>query len=357
MPATIDMAEIVTKAREGVRINDDDALALFDHDDILSLGEAADRARFRIHPQKIVTYIVDTNINYTNVCVTLCKFCAFYRLPKSSEGYVLTKEQLGQKIEETMKKGGIQILLQGGHHPHLKLDWYEDMLKFIKQNYKIHIHGFSPPEIQHFSKINKMAVKDVIVRLKAAGLDTIPGGGAEILSERVRHEVSPLKCGADEWLEVMREAHKLGMKTTATMMYGHVESFAERVEHLRRLRDLQDETGGFTAFIAWSFQPENTEMTEIHQTGGIDYLRTLAVARIYLDNIPNMQSSWVTQGEKIGQMALKYGANDMGSTLFEENVVSAAGAHYRMSESNIRRVIEDLGYIPKRRNCLYEILD
>lgn len=349
--------DVLTKASAGERITDDEALVLFEQADLLALGEAADRARFRHHPEKIVTYIVDTNINYTNICVTLCKFCAFYRIPRHPEGYVLTKEQLAEKIESAVRQGGIQILLQGGHHPHLKIDWYEDMLRFIKDRFHIHIHGFSPPEINHFAKINKMSVRDVILRLRDAGLDTIPGGGAEILNERVREEISHLKCTSDEWLDVMREAHRLGMKTTATMMYGHVETLPERVEHFRRLRELQDETGGFTAFITWSFQAPNTEMEHVPQTGGVDYLRTLAVARLYLDNIPNMQSSWVTQGEKIGQLALRYGANDMGSTLFEENVVASAGAHFRMTEQKIRRLIEDWEYVPRRRNCSYEVVE
>ena len=348
---------IFDKVLSGNRITEGDALTLFEKVDIITLGSVADSIRFRLHPEKIVTYIVDRNINYTNACVTLCKFCAFYRTVNDSEAYTLSKEELYEKIDETIKLGGVQILLQGGHHPHYKLDWYEDLLRFIKDNFKIHIHGFSPPEIDHFARINKISLKEVISRLKEAGLDTIPGGGAEILVDSVRNKISPYKCTADDWLTVMRTAHKLGMKTTCTMVYGHVETFADRVEHLRRLRQLQDETGGFTAFIAWSMQPKNTELANMPETCGFEYLRTLAISRMYLDNIPNIQSSWVTQGDKIGQMALIYGANDMGSTMLEENVVSAAGADFRLAETDIRHVIEELDFTPKRRNCYYKILE
>ena len=356
------MHAIVEKSMGGERLTDREALALFEEASLPELGEGAHDARRRLHPGNVCTYIVDRNINYTNTCITYCKFCAFYRPPGHPEEYTLTKEAMGRKIEETKALGGVQILLQGGHHPYLKLDWYEDMLRFMK-TFDIHVHGFSPSEIQHFAVLNRMSVRDVIARLRAAGLDSIPGGGGEILVDRVREAISPLKIKSDAWLEVMEEAHGLGMKTTATMMYGHVETLAERVEHLRRLREQQDRSlargngGGYTAFICWSLQPDNTEMAGTPKTGGTEYLRTLAVSRMYLDNFPNLQSSWVTQGDKVGQLALLYGANDMGSTMLEENVVSQAGATFRMTEATIRRVIEDLGYAPRRRNMYYQVLE
>lgn len=348
---------VLEKAKVGNRITKGEALILFESQDILSLGETADTIRFRLHPEKIVTYIVDRNINYTNVCISLCKFCAFSRSLNHPEIYTISRDELYKKIDEIIKIGGSQILLQGGLHPNYKLEWYGDLLRFIKSNFKIHIHGFSPPEIIHFAKINKMNLKDVIIRLKDAGLDTIPGGGAEILVDHIRKEISPNKCTSEEWLEVMCTAHKLGMRTTATMVYGHIETAQERVEHFDKIRQLQDKTGGFTAFIAWSFQKQNTQLSYLPQTSGFEYLKTLAVSRIYLDNISNIQASWVTQGDKIGQMALKFGANDMGSTMFEENVVASAGCNFRMTELEIRHIIEDLGYIPKRRNCYYEIIN
>jgi len=353
---------IVEESKAGGRLTDADALALFEEAALPELGEGAHAARVRLHPEDVCTYIVDRNINYTNTCITYCKFCAFYRPPGHPEEYTLSKEAMAQKIKETKALGGVQILLQGGHHPYLKLDWYEDMLRHMK-SFDIHVHGFSPSEIQHFATLNRLSVRDVLVKLRAAGLDSIPGGGGEILVDRVREEISPLKIKTDAWLEVMEEAHKIGMKTTATMMYGHVETYAERVEHLRRLREQQDRSlarkngGGYTAFICWSLQPDNTEMAGSKKTGGYEYLKTLAVSRMYLDNFPNLQSSWVTQGEKVGQMALLYGANDMGSTMLEENVVSQAGANFRMNEASIRRVIEDLGYRARRRNMYYELLE
>ena len=360
MPQSV--RDVVEKSKAGERLTDREGLLLFEEGSLPELGEGAHAVRMRLHPDPVCTYIVDRNINYTNTCITDCKFCAFYRPPGHPEEYTLTKEAMGRKIEETKALGGVQILLQGGHHPYLKLDWYEDMLKHMK-SFDIHVHGFSPSEIQHFAAINKMSLHDVLVRLRAAGLDSIPGGGAEILVDRVRKEISPLKIGTDAWLEVMEEAHKIGMKTTATMMYGHVETYGERVEHLLRLREQQDRSvarangGAYTAFICWSLQPDNTEMEGSPKTGGHEYLRTLAVARMVLDNVPNMQSSWVTQGEKVGQMALLYGANDMGSTMLEENVVSQAGATFRMTEASIRRVIQDLGFTPRRRNMFYELLE
>ncbi len=354
--------EIVDKAAAGGRLTDAEALTLFEEGGLPELGEGASAVRRRLHPEPLCTYIVDRNINYTNTCITYCKFCAFYRPPGHPEEYTISKEAMARKIRELKSLGGVQVLLQGGHHPYLKLDWYEDMLRFMK-SFDIHVHGYSPSEIRHFATLNKLSVREVLERLRAAGLDSIPGGGGEILVDRVRGIISPLKISSAEWLEVMEEAHAIGMKTTATMMYGHVETLAERVEHLRVLREQQDRAlarkngGGYTAFICWSLQPDNTEMAGTPKTGGFEYLKTLAIARMYLDNIPNLQSSWVTQGEKIGQLALLYGANDMGSTMIEENVVSQAGANFRMNEAAIRRVIEDLGWRPRRRNMYYELLE
>ncbi len=353
---------ILQKVREGSRITDEEALFLFEEGDLVSLGEGANTQRWKLHPEPYVSYIVDRNINYTNSCITYCSFCAFYRPPGHPEEYALTHAALGKKIKELKEGGGIQVLLQGGHHPTLKIDWYEDMLRYIKKQ-DVHIHGFSPSEIQHFALINKMELPEVLLRLQAAGLDSIPGGGGEILVDRVRKEISPKKLMTEGWLNVMEEAHTIGMKTTCTMMYGHVETYQERVEHLRHLRDQQDRAiqrnngGGYTAFICWSLQTENTELDHITPTGGHDYLRTLAIARMYLDNIPNIQSSWVTQGDKVGQMALLYGANDMGSTMMEENVVRQAGAEYRMSENRIRNIIKDLDLKPRRRNMYYELME
>ena len=349
--------DIIEKAKAGERLSCDEGRTLFREADLVALGEGADAVRRRLHPDPVVTYIVDRNINYSNSCITYCKFCAFYRPPGHPEEYTLTQEELGRKIQETIDIGGVQILMQGGHHPHYKIDWYEDMLRFIKKNYKIHVHGFSPPEIHHFSVLNKMPIPEVIRRLREAGLDSIPGGGAEVLVDRVRKEISPLKTKTGEWLDVMRQAHLQKMKTTATMMYGHAETYDDRVEHLDHLRELQDETGGFTAFICWNLQTSNTELEHLPMTGGHEYLKTLAVSRLFLDNIPNLQSSWVTQGEKVGQMALRYGANDMGSTMLEENVVSQAGADFRMTEETIRRVITDFGFVPKRRNMHYKVIE
>jgi len=360
MPKSV--RDVVERARSGSRLSAEDAVRLFRDGALPELGEGAHAVRMRLHPDDVCTYIVDRNINYTNSCITDCKFCAFYRPPGHPEEYTLTKEALGRKIRETKDLGGVQILLQGGHHPYLKLDFYEDMLRFMK-SFDIHVHGFSPSEIQHFATINKMSLRDVLVKLRAAGLDSIPGGGAEILVDRVRGIISPKKINSAQWLEVMEAAHELGMKTTATMMYGHVETLEERVEHLMRIREQQDRSlargngGGYTAFICWSLQPDNTELAGTTKTGGHEYLKTLAVARMVLDNVPNLQSSWVTQGEKVGQMALLYGANDMGSTMLEENVVSQAGATFRMTEDSIKRVIDDLGFQPRRRNMYYELLN
>jgi len=351
------------KAGDAPRLTDAEAAALLRCGDLTALGQAANAVRQRLHPGNIVTFVADRNINYTNICVSRCKFCAFWR--DKEDGYVLTKDELAKKIKETIEAGGTQILLQGGLHPDLRLDFYIDLLKFIKSNFDIHVHAFSPPEIIHFARLNGMPVRNVIAELRKAGLDSIPGGGAEILSNAVRSLVSPHKCTADEWIAVMREAHLLGMRTTATMMFGHAETHSARVEHLRRIRDLQDEMKGFTAFIPWTFQPGNTALAaeitaapdESVSVGGFEYLRMLAVSRLYLDNIPNIQASWVTQGLKIAQVALFFGANDMGSTMMEENVVRATGLDFRANSAEIVHIIRSAGFIPARRETLYNLLE
>lgn len=343
------------KIENNERFSKEEALDLYKSADLLDLGELADLKRRTLHPENLVSYIIDRNINYTNVCISGCRFCAFYREEGKPDAYVLSKEVLAQKIDETISLDGVQILLQGGLHPNLPLEFYEDMLSFIKRNHPIHVHGFSPPEIIHMSKISGLSVSEVLGRLITAGLDSIPGGGAEILVDRVRRAVSPNKCTVDEWLSVMEEAHRLGLKTTGTMMFGHIETPEERIEHLLRLRELQDKTNGFTAFIPWPFQPRNTQI-EVDSVGGVEYLRMLAVSRIVIDNIPNLQASWVTQGPKVAQVALRFGANDFGSTMIEENVVAATGVHYRMSEKEIRRIVADAGYKPARRNMAYEMI-
>ena len=348
---------IVDKVRTGKRLTGDEALDLYYRASTSLLGRLADEVRARKHPNNIVTYIIDRNVNYTNVCVAKCNFCAFYRPVGSAEGYVLGFDQLFEKIDETIAVGGVQLLLQGGHNPDLPLSWYEDLFRAIKERYpSFKLHALSPPEVIHLSRLSQQPVRLVLERLIAAGLDSMPGGGAEILVDRVRRLLRCYgKASADQWLDVMRHAHHAGLRTTATMMYGTVETDQERVEHLLRLRTLQDETGGFTAFIAWSYQPEHTELGGTEATG-IDYLRTLATARVVLDNFDNLQASWVTQGGKAGQLSLAYGANDMGSVMIEENVVRAAGASYCMDEVEIVRNIEDAGFDAKRRNMHYEIL-
>ncbi len=306
----------------------------------------------------IVTYIVDRNINYTNVCNVYCKFCAFYRTEKDDDHYVLSFEQIDQKLDELTAVGGNQILMQGGHHPSLPFQWYIDLLTHIHTKYPhINIHGFSPPEFHHFAEVFKMPLHEIIRAFKAAGLGSIPGGGGEILVDRVRQKISPLKCDSDEWLEVMQIAHELGLNSSATMMFGHVETMAERIEHLQRVRDQQDRSGGFTAFICWTFQPQHTVLKIAHPTGVAEYLRMQALARIFLDNIENIQSSWVTQGPGIGQVALKYGANDFGSVMMEENVVSSAGTTFRLNAPQIESLIREAGYEPRRRDNWYKLLN
>ena len=348
---------LIDKARASERLSAADALALYTFASTHELGRLADEARQRKHPGAIVTYIIDRNVNYTNVCVARCNFCAFYRPVGSSEGYVLGFEDVFRKIDETIAVGGAQLLLQGGHNPDLPLQWYEDLFRAVKERYpEFRLHALSPPEILHLARLEQLPVPEVIRRLIDAGLDSVPGGGAEILVDRVRKLLNCYsKATADEWLAVMRHAHRAGLRTTATMMYGSMETAEERIEHLLRLRDLQDETGGFTAFIAWSYQPSHTELGGVEATG-VEYLRTLALARLVLDNLDNLQASWVTQGGKVGQLSLAYGANDMGSVMIEENVVRAAGAAFCMDEVEIVRNIEDAGLTPKRRNMHYEIL-
>ena len=345
---------------EGERLLADEALLLLEQADLPSLASAAHAVRCRLTDERIATFVVDRNINYTNVCVSGCRFCAFYREPGDPRSYVLTLDELDRKIEETVALGGTQILMQGGLHPELRLEFFEEMLRHIKANFPVHVHSFSPPEIVHFARLNELSVETVLRRLRDAGLDSLPGGGAEILVERVRQSVSPHKCTAAEWLDVMRTAHRIGMPTTATMMFGHVETLAQRVEHLARIRELQDETarlsspksGGFTAFIPWTYQPANTALGG-RAVGGHDYLRTLAVSRLFLDNMTNVQASWVTQGAKIASVALLFGANDLGGTMIEENVVAAAGTSHLMSIADIRALIEDAGFEPRQRTTLY----
>jgi cyclic dehypoxanthinyl futalosine synthase len=353
----VKLNHLVERLRGGGRLDREGALALYEQAPTALLGRLADEVRARKHPDGLVTYIIDRNVNYTNVCVARCNFCAFYRPVGSAEGYVLGFEEVFRKIDETIALGGGQLLLQGGHNPDLPIEWYEDLFRAVKQRYPaFRLHALSPPEVIHLSRTSRLPVAQVVDRLIAAGLDSIPGGGAEILVDRVRKLLNCFsKASADEWLAVMRYAHQAGLRTTATMMYGTVETNEERIEHLFRLRDLQDDTGGFTAFITWSYQPEHTELGGQEATG-IDYLRTLAIARLVLDNFDNLQASWVTQGGKVGQLSLAYGANDMGSVMIEENVVRAAGASYCMDEIEIVRNIENAGFVPKRRNMHYEIL-
>jgi cyclic dehypoxanthinyl futalosine synthase len=345
----------LNKVRAGERLSREEGVSLLRDADLLDLGMLADTVKQRLHPEPIVTYIIDRNINYTNVCTAQCAFCAFYRDLPSKEGYVLSKQQLAQKIEETLSLGGNQILLQGGLHPDLGIEFYEELFRWIKASYPIWIHGLSPAEVNHIQRVSGLSLEETLRRLVAAGLDSIPGGGAEILSDRVRRIIGIAKGSTEDWLRVMEVAHGLGMKTTATMMFGHVETLEERVEHLLHLRELQDRTHGFTAFIAWTFQPSNTAIGGEEVTS-FQYLRTLAVARVMLDNFPNVQASWVTQGGKIGQVSLRFGANDFGSLMIEENVVSAAGAHFRLTEAQIARAIQDAGFVPKRRTMHYQIV-
>jgi cyclic dehypoxanthinyl futalosine synthase len=352
------VSRVLQKAVNGERLTFDEGVALFDCRDVLDLGRAADAVCRRLHPEPYRTYNIDRNINYSNVCAAICDFCAFYRKGTDPDAYVLPREVLYQKIEETIALGGEQILMQGGLHPSLKLEWYEELLHDLKRRYpQVNLHAFSPPELWHFHKLSKQPLREVLRRLKEAGMGSLPGGGGEILVDRVRKAMTVNKCLTDEWLEVHRVWHGLGGRSTCTMMFGHIETLAERIETLERLRQLQDETGGFTAFICWTFQPEHTAMAHVPPAGAYEYLKTQAIARLYLDNIPNIQSSWVTQGPKIGQLALFFGANDMGSLMIEENVVAQAGTVYYLTLEQIKNAIREAGYIPRQRNVYYEYLD
>lgn len=358
MSAPANVSEILEKTVAGERLSDADCLALLKSHDLTALGAAAHAVRMKKHPDPVVTYIVERNINYTNICAADCDFCGFYAKAWDEEkSYVLPQEVIDEKIAELVEAGGKQILLQGGLHPKLKLEWYEDMLRHIKSKFGIHLHAFSPPEIHWLAKINKMSLVDVLKRLQAAGLDSVPGGGGEILVDRVRTAITKNKCLTDEWLDVMRAAASIGMRGTATMMFGHVETLEDRVEHLRRIRETQDETGVFTAFIDWTFQKSPELRLQCDTVDSFEYLKMTAVARLYLDNVDNIQSSWVTQGGKVGQVSLFYGCNDMGSTMMEENVVSAAGTVFALDAKEIERLVRDAGFEPRRRNFYYDQTD
>ena len=339
------------------RISFEKAIELITRAGIHELGTMADEVRREKHPDDVVTYVVDTNINYTNICVSGCSFCAFYVNPGDERGYVLSNEELHGKIAHAEECGATQILLQGGLHPDLKIEFYERMLRGIKDKFNIHLHAFGPPEIQHIASVSGISTLEVLKRLKHAGLDSLPGGGAEVLADEVRESKSPRKCTSEQWLKVMRQAHSLGMKTTATMMFGFGDREDHRIMHLMKIRELQEETGGFTAFIAWTFQPKNTELSHLLSPTPLEYLKILAISRLFLDNFVNIQASWVTQGEKIGQLALFFGANDMGGTTMEENVVRSAGCEFNTTEERVREVITRAGFIPKKRNTLYEIIE
>ncbi|HEY9420565.1 MAG TPA: cyclic dehypoxanthinyl futalosine synthase [Thermoanaerobaculia bacterium] len=355
-PSGRPVQQILDDAVAGRRISAGDAHTLLLEGDLLDLGIAANEVRNRFNDPTVATYNIDRNINYTNVCVYKCRFCAFYRPPGDPEGYLLPFEEIGRKVEETLALNGTGILMQGGVHPDLPLSYYEDLLRYLRSSYPaLHVHAFSPPEVKFIARKERMSFYDVIARLKAAGLMSIPGGGAEILSDATRKDVLAFpKSSAEEWIDIMRQAHRNGLRTSATMMYGMGEPITARVEHFQRVRDLQDETGGFTAFISWTFQHEHTDMPDVPETYAEEYLRTLAVSRLFLDNIVHFQTSWVTQGKKIGQAALAFGADDMGSIMIEENVVASAGTSYRMSQDEMEHLIIAAGYLPKQRTNLYE---
>ena len=356
--AMLTVSEVLEKALSGERISEADAVALLASRDLVAVGRAADELRNRKAPRDRVTFVIDRNVNYTNVCYTDCDFCAFYRRPGDTrEGYLLPKAVIFKKIEETLALGGTALLMQGGHHPDLGVDYYEDLFSSIKARYSIHLHALSPSEVQHAARRSKLTIPEALTRLRDAGLDSLPGGGAEILVDRVRDIISPKKTTSAEWLGIMREAHRLGMSTTATMMYGHVETLEERVSHMRKIRELQDELHGFRAFISWTFQSDGNRLAEQvprqRMPTSFDYLLTQAVSRIYLDNVDHIQSSWVTQGLKIGQVALSFGADDMGSIMIEENVVSAAGTTHRTSTEELVHLIKAAGKTPVQRDTLY----
>lgn len=347
--------KILERVSGGERIFEKEVLVLLQESDILFLGRVADHISRRFHHEDTASYIIDRNVNYTNICESKCKFCAFYREKDDPDAYLLDKREIFKKVEETVTLNGTQVMLQGGLHPDLDIDYFTDLLSSIKKRYNIHIHSFSPPEIVHMAGVSRLSIRETLERLLEAGLDSLPGGGAEILVDRVRKKISPNKIGVDLWFRVMEEAHDIGMRTTATMMLGSVETLEDRVEHLSRLRNLQDRTGGFRAFIPWTFQPGHTELGG-KTTSSADYLRTLAISRIFLDNFENIQGSWVTQGKEIGQLTLSFGANDLGSIMIEENVVRATGVAYRMSEEEMIRIIKATGKKAVKRNTSYETL-
>ena len=358
-------SDVLGRAWSGERLGADDLLELGTFRDLTALAACADRMRQRCNPDPIVTYVIGRNVNYTNVCWVRCRFCAFYREPGNAEGYVLSRDELRSKVREMVDQGGVELLMQGGLNPALDLAWYESLFRDLKTEFGssgLVLHALSPAEVIYIARRARLSVAETLQRLKAAGLDSMPGGGAEILTERVRQEIAPLKTGADAWLDCMRQAHRLGIPTTATMMYGSVDTWEDRGEHLLRIRDLQDETGGFTAFILWPFQPDGTELglqvggAGATRSGAYDYLRTLAISRLALDNVRHFQVSWVTQGPHIAQIALRYGADDFGSTMMEENVVSAAGCTFRLGAREIERLIKSAGYEPRRRNTRYELI-
>jgi len=346
---------IIEKVRAHRRIDMGEALALFRQADLLTLASLANQKRILYHPDKNVTYVVDRNINYTNICASGCRFCAFFETPEKGRGYIISKKDLFDKIQETLDLGGTQILLQGGMNPGLEIDYYIDLLTSIKEKFDIHIHGFSPPEIDFIAKKSSLSIARTLSVLKKAGLSSVPGGGAEILCDDIRKKVSPNKCTSEEWLEVMRQAHYQGMRSSATMMFGHIEKDFHIFEHMDKLRNLQDETHGFTAFIPWTFQPDNTKIVAEKKTS-VEYLKVLAMSRLFFDNIDNIQASWVTQGDKIAQTALFFGANDMGSTMIEENVVAAAGVDFMLPKEELIRLITKAGFKPRQRDCYYHLL-
>ena len=341
-----------------MRISKLQAIEILESDDLIGVGMEADAARRKFHPGQIATYIIDRNINHTNFCTEYCSFCAFYRPMGHEEGYVLPKETIGQKIQETIDLGGTGVLMQGGVNPDLKIGYFEDLFSWIKQNYPIHLHCLSAPEILTIAEVSNLTIADTIKRLRDAGLDSIPGAGAEILDDEVRHSIARLKCSTSEWVDMHRTAHKLGLRTTATMMFGCGETYEHRVNHLETLRQIQDETGGFTAFIPWPFQPENTALGRRvkQEVTGVEFLKTLALCRLYLDNFVNIQTSWVTQGLKVCQMGLRFGGNDVGSVMLEENVVRQAGASHSATEEDLRRMIRGAGFVPKQRDTLYQTM-
>jgi len=346
---------ITAKVYRQERISPDEAVVLLESRELAEIGRAADYVKWRQHPEGIVSFLIDRNINYTNYCVARCAFCNFYRKPKSGEGYLLSKEEIFRKIEETLALGGTGILMQGGMNPELKIEYYEDLLRAIRERYSIHLHCFSPPEIVVLARLSKLTLREAVRRLIKAGLDSIPGGGAEVLADRMRKEISPGKCSVEEWLEVMRIAHQEGLKTTATLMFGAGETNEEIARHLDRLRQLQDETGGFVLFVPWNVQLEGTALQERvpETTSPVDYLRILAVSRIFLDNFPNIQVSWLTQGLDMAQVALFFGANDVGSIMIEENVMSSAGSHNQATCSDLIRLIARAGFTPAQRDTLF----